>query len=85
MSLAGKVLAVNDDLPICTHLPVHSGKIRSVYWLTETDSKRLIAEKGYKVAPDAELAVMVISDRISAFECIWKGEGGMNGNPCRNL
>ena len=81
MSLAVKVLAVNNDLPICTHLPVHSGKVRSVYWLTETDSKRLIAEKGYKVAPDAELAVMVISDRISAFECIWKGEGGMNGIP----
>jgi len=24
---------------------------------------------------------MVISDRISAFECIWRGEGGMNGIP----
>ena len=24
---------------------------------------------------------MVISDRISAFECIWHGEGGMNGVP----
>ena len=24
---------------------------------------------------------MVISDRISAFECIWHGEGGMNGIP----
>ena len=81
MSLAGKVLAVNHDLPIRTHLPVHSGKVRSVYWLTEADSKRLIVEKGYKVAPDAELAVMVISDRISAFECIWMGEGGINGIP----
>ncbi|TQV87948.1 phosphoribosylaminoimidazolesuccinocarboxamide synthase [Aliikangiella coralliicola] len=79
--LANKVLAVNDDLPIRTDLPVHSGKVRSVYWLTEADSRRLIEEKGYDVAADSPLAIMVISDRISAFECIWKGEGGMNGVP----
>ncbi|MFI2812361.1 MULTISPECIES: phosphoribosylaminoimidazolesuccinocarboxamide synthase [Microbulbifer] len=81
MSLADKVLAVNDDLPIRTDKPIHSGKVRSVYWLTEEDSRRLIEEKGYPVAPDAPLAVMVISDRISAFDCIWKGEGGMRGVP----
>ncbi|MCW8125057.1 phosphoribosylaminoimidazolesuccinocarboxamide synthase [Microbulbifer halophilus] len=81
MSHAGKVLAVNDDLPIRTDKPVHSGKVRSVYWLTEADSRRLIEEKGYPVAPDASLAVMVISDRISAFDCIWTGEGGMRGVP----
>ncbi|MFM2651763.1 phosphoribosylaminoimidazolesuccinocarboxamide synthase, partial [Vibrio alginolyticus] len=46
MSLANQVLAVNDDLPIRTHKPVHSGKVRSVYWLTEEDSARLIKEKG---------------------------------------
>lgn len=81
MNLANTVLAVNNDLPIKTDLPVHSGKVRSVYWLTEADSKRLIAEKGYNVAADAPLAVMVISDRISAFDCIWHGEGGLNGVP----
>lgn len=81
MSLADKVLAVNDDLPIRTDAPVHSGKVRSVYWLTEADSARLIAERGYDVAADAPLAIMVISDRISAFECIWQGEGGMRGVP----
>jgi len=81
MSLANKVLAVNNDLPIRTDKPVHSGKVRSVYWLTEADSKRLIEEKGYDVAADAPLAIMVISDRISAFDCIWHGEGGMNGVP----
>jgi len=81
MSLADKVLAVNNDLPIRTDAPVHSGKVRSVYWLTEADSRRLIQEKGYDVAEDAPLAIMVISDRISAFECIWHGEGGMNGVP----
>ena len=81
MSLADKVLAVNNDLPIRTDEPVHSGKVRCVYWLTEADSRRLIAEHNYDVAPDAPLAIMVISDRISAFECIWHGEGGMNGIP----
>ncbi|GAB2879833.1 phosphoribosylaminoimidazolesuccinocarboxamide synthase [Microbulbifer echini] len=81
MSLADKVLAVNNDLPIRTDKPIHSGKVRSVYWLTEADSRRLIEEKGYPVAPDAPLAVMVISDRISAFDCIWTGKGGMRGVP----
>jgi phosphoribosylaminoimidazole-succinocarboxamide synthase len=81
MSLANKVLAENNDLPIRTNLPVHSGKVRSVYWLTEEDSRRLIADRNYNVAPGAPLAIMVISDRISAFECIWRGEGGMRGVP----
>jgi phosphoribosylaminoimidazole-succinocarboxamide synthase len=81
MSLAARVLAVNDDLPIRTDQPVHSGKVRSVYWLTAADSARLVAERGYPVAPDAPLAIMVISDRISAFECIWHAEGGMRGVP----
>ncbi|WP_231759664.1 phosphoribosylaminoimidazolesuccinocarboxamide synthase [Microbulbifer elongatus] len=81
MSLADKVLAVNNDLPIRTDKPVHSGKVRSVYWLTEADSARLIREKDYPVAADAPLAVMVISDRMSAFDCIWKGENGLRGVP----
>ncbi|WP_448217629.1 phosphoribosylaminoimidazolesuccinocarboxamide synthase [Endozoicomonas sp. 2B-B] len=81
MSFADKVLAVNNDLPIRTELPVHSGKVRSVYWLTEADSRRLIREKGYDVAGDTPLAIMVISDRMSAFDCIWKGERNMQGVP----
>lgn len=81
MSLADQVLAINDDLPIRTDRPVHSGKVRSVYWLTEADSQRLIREKGYDVAPNAELAVMVISDRLSAFDCVWHAEGGLLGVP----
>lgn len=81
MSFANKVLAVNNNLPIRTDRPIHSGKVRSVYWLTEQDSRRLIEEKGYDVAPDAPLAIMVISDRISAFDCIWHGEGDMHGVP----
>lgn len=81
MSLADQVLAVNDDLPIRTDKPVHSGKVRSVYWLTEADSRRLIQQKGYNVQPDAPLAIMIISDRISAFDCIWHSEGGLKGVP----
>ncbi len=81
MSLADQVLAVNDDLPIRTDQPVHSGKVRSVYWLSGSDSARLVRERGYNVAADAPLAVMVISDRISAYEVIWHGEGGVGGVP----
>ena len=78
---ANGVLSVNDDLPIRTDRPVHSGKVRSVYWLSATDSKRLIDERQYPVSPESLLAVMVISDRISAFECIWRAEGNMHGVP----
>ena len=81
MSLARRVLAVNDDLPIRTSQPVHSGKVRAVYWLSDKDSARLVAQRGYNVAADAPLAVMVISDRISAYEVIWHGEGGLAGVP----
>lgn len=81
MSDVDRVLSVNDDLPIRTELPVHSGKVRSVYWLSAEDSARLIKEHNYPVAADAELAVMVISDRISAFDCIWRGENGLKGVP----
>lgn len=81
MSLANQVLAVNNDLPIRTDKPIHSGKVRSVYWLTAADSRRLIETKGYDVAADAPLAIMVISDRISAFDCIWQGEQGLAGVP----
>lgn len=81
MSLADQVLAVNNDLPIRTDQPVHSGKVRSVYWLTAADSRRLIAKRNYPVPADTPLAIMVISDRISAFDCIWHGEGGLQGVP----
>lgn len=80
-----KVLEVNDDLPIRTKGAVHSGKVRSVYWLTDEDSARLIEEKGYDVPKGTELAIMVISDRISAFDCIWQGENGLNGVPGKGI
>lgn len=81
MRPADSVLAVNNDLPIRTRQAVHSGKVRSVYWLTEEDSARLVREHNYPVLPDAPLAIMVISDRLSAFDCVWHAEGGMAGVP----
>lgn len=81
MTLAKSVLAVNNDLPIITNANVHSGKVRSVYWLTDADSQRLIKQYDYPVPLNTPLAVMVISDRISAFDCIWQGDGGLKGVP----
>ena len=81
MSSASSVLAINNDFPIKTDQPVHSGKVRSVYWLTEQDSARLIAEKNYPVPANTPLAIMIISDRISAFDCVWHAEGGLQGVP----
>jgi phosphoribosylaminoimidazole-succinocarboxamide synthase len=81
MNPADSVLAINDDLPIRTDKPVHSGKVRSVYWLSAADSARLIRDNNYPVMPDAPLAIMVISDRLSAFDCVWHAEGGMAGVP----
>ena len=81
MDSAAQVLAVNDDLPVRTGAPVHSGKVRAVYWLTEADSRRLAERRGYPVAPGAPLGVMVISDRLSAFDCLWRAEGGWDGVP----
>jgi hypothetical protein len=51
MNPADSVLAVNNDLPIRTDKPVHSGKVRSVYWLSAADSARLIKEHHYPVWP----------------------------------
>lgn len=81
MSIADKVLAVNHDLPIKCTGDVHNGKVRSVYWLTKEDSKRLIQQKNYDIPEDNPLAIMVISDRISAFDCIWQAEEGLKGVP----
>ena len=78
MAITEKALVKTDDLPIKHSGEVHSGKVRSVYWLTEEDNKRLCAHYGLE---EEELAVMVISDRISAYECIWQSEGGLKGIP----
>ena len=81
MPLAQQVLAINNDFPIRTHHPIHSGKVRAVYWLSKADSQRLIEEKNYPVPQRTELAVMIISDRLSAFDCLWHGENDLHGVP----
>lgn len=73
-SAPGAVMTISDDLPIAVAKPVHSGKVRSVYFLRPQDSRRLIEERGYAIAPDNDLAIMVISDRLSAFDCLWRAE-----------
>lgn len=74
MSEADNVLVVSDDLPLRVDRPVHSGKVRSVYWLGDADSLRLIETRGYRVPAQTRLAIMVISDRLSAFDCLWRSE-----------
>ncbi|MBT8036792.1 MAG: phosphoribosylaminoimidazolesuccinocarboxamide synthase [Verrucomicrobiae bacterium] len=81
MSLSNLAIAKTDDLPIRHEGNVHSGKVRSVYWLTADDSARICEERGYDVVPGTLLGVMVISDRISAYEIIWQGEDGLQGVP----
>lgn len=75
------VLTDASSFPIRHQGPVYQGKVRSAYWLTPEDSRRLIEARGYQVHPDAALGVMIISDRISAFECNWRAEGGLGGVP----
>lgn len=75
------VLSETSNLPIRHDGEVHNGKVRSVYWLNKDDSKRLIKEKDYQVHNDTQLGVMLISDRISAFDCIWQGEYKLGGVP----
>jgi len=81
MSLADLVLVKTDDFPIRHEGDVHSGKVRSVYWLNEEDSQRLAEDRGYGVFPGTGIGLMIISDRISAFECNWKARNGLDGVP----
>ncbi len=81
MSKEHLALAETHDLPIRHEGSVHNGKVRSVYWLTKEDSVRLIKNKKYNVQPDAQLGVMITSDRLSAFDVIWHAEEGLKGVP----
>ena len=79
-STAQVVMSVSDDLPIPVARPVHSGKVRSLYCLKPEDSQRLIRERAYPVPAHSDLALMVISDRLSAFDCLWHAES-LSGVP----
>jgi len=81
MELENLALEETGNFPIRHQGNVHNGKVRSVYWLNEEDSKRLIEKRGFNVNLNTPLGVMVISDRISAFDVIWHGEQGLRGIP----
>ena len=81
MSLENLALAKTDDFPIKHQGKVHNGKVRSCYWMTNRDSIRLTQERNYPVVLGSQLGVMIISDRISAFDVIWQAEQGLNGVP----
>lgn len=81
MSLAHLAIRKTDDLPLRHAGNVHNGKVRSVYWLSPEDSHRIVQQHDYAVPEDTPLGVMVISDRISAYEIIWQGEDGLMGVP----
>ncbi len=81
MSKEHLALAETHNLPIRHEGSVHNGKVRSVYWLTKEDSIRIIKNKKYNVQPNAQLGVMVTSDRLSAFDVIWHAEEGLKGVP----
>jgi len=81
MGLENLSLVRTNDFPIKHDGEVHNGKVRSVYWLPKEDSQRIIEKKGYSVHPTTSLGVMIISDRLSAFECIWEGKEGLRGVP----
>jgi len=80
MSPESQAIVKTNDLPIRHEGDVHDGKVRSVYWLSQEDSGSVarIIELRKSQSP---LGVMVISDRISAFECKWQTESGLKGVP----
>ncbi|MEK6896089.1 MAG: phosphoribosylaminoimidazolesuccinocarboxamide synthase [Nanoarchaeota archaeon] len=82
MGLENLALVDTGNLSIRHEGRVHNGKVRSVYWLSPKDSAALIEGRRYDNAHHADrLGVMVISDRITAFDVQWKGEEGLEGIP----
>jgi len=79
VNLENRALFNTHDFPIRRVGDVKNGKVRSAYWLTKDDSVRLSGN--HDINPDADLGVMIISDRISAYDEIWKGENNLNGVP----
>jgi len=80
-NLENLAITTTNDLPIRHEGEVHDGKVRSVYWLTDEDSQRVVSMVAPKDFEVSGVGAMVISDRISAYECIWQSEGGLTGIP----
>jgi len=61
MGLENLALTETHNFPIRHEGDVHSGKVRSVYWLTLEDSRRIIEEEAYDgISGDAQLGFMII-------------------------
>lgn len=80
MSVENLAIVETNDLPIRHQGDVHDGKVRSVYWFNPEDSQRVAEQTGFSEL-NPELGAMVISDRISAYECMWETESGLKGIP----
>lgn len=80
MNIENLAIVRTNDLPIRHQGNVHDGKVRSVYWFNPEDSQRVAEQTGFS-EPNPELGAMVISDRISAYECMWQTESGLKGIP----
>ena len=50
-----EVLLRTNDFPIRHEGNVHDGKVRSVYWLLTTDSRRLIEKRDYDIDQEHEV------------------------------
>lgn len=75
-----EALGRTDNFPIDAQA-VYDGKVRTVYTLSPELSADLINEHNYDVPEGTQLLVMIISDRISAFDAIWTAEYGLDGVP----
>lgn len=78
MSLENLAITKTNNLPIFHEGEVHDGKVRSVYWLNKKDSSRIGEYYGIETS---QVGAMIIGDGISAYECKWKSEDGLNGVP----
>jgi len=65
-------LTETDTFPIRHEGQVYEGKVRTVYWLTQNDSSKVLSKLGKQI--NGEIGIMIISDRISAFNSNWKGD-----------
>jgi phosphoribosylaminoimidazole-succinocarboxamide synthase len=71
------LLVDTGNFSIRTNQDIHTGKIRSTYWLDECANGRLADREGLN--PELEYGIMITSDRTSAFDATWSAEGNIGG------
>lgn len=81
MGLENLALVNTGDFPIRHEGEVHNGKVRSVYWLSLADSQTLAHSRNYHFSEGSQAGIMIISDRVTAFDVPWQGEDGLSGIP----